>query len=769
MNNEQEKKTRNVNDKSSKKKNFILKNSSNNLFKNYCKALVNSQVLQSLNLKTGDFVRIENERNCKKHVLAIIESNPKLYHNDIIEISKCFRKTLNFLQGERVQIIKYHGQPSYAKNVKVLVKFESDIADSNLANYEQTINNTLQDIGVIFSTLEFTLDIKNQCSNFTTKVNVKVLDIFNENNLDDKIKTMKISEVDTEVINDNKFYLFLKNKSKIILTNHSNTVPFFALSNEIYSFNDIGGLTKQIDSLKFLIKMSLNYTQFFFNFKVPPSRGILLHGSPGTGKSMLLNCIMHFFDVHILNVKGSEIISKFLGDSEKKLISIFNEAIKFQPSIIIMDEIDFLTSVDKSNDNSGSDIKLVNTLISLMDQLNGFDKVVVIGSTNKIHLIDLSLRRSGRFDQEIEITVPNADERYQILHKQLSKVDKSLIKINNDELKSISIKTHGYVGSDLITLYRESVTIALKESIQLDESYSKICLDHKHMVEALSKVTPSAMKEIFLDTPKVYWSEIAGQLELKKKLTEVVQLPLLASKTFQNLGIRAPKGVLLYGPPGCSKTMTAKALATESGLNFIAVKGPEIFNKFVGESERTIREIFRKAKLASPSIIFFDEIDALSRDRDSSNSAVSNHVLMTLLNEMDGIEELKEVVIIAATNRPTEIDPALLRPGRLDRHIYVGPPDFEARLQILKRFFFMYKLDDDDFLNYLTEETDGCSGAEIVLLCQEAGLNAIFENLNTNNVQKKNFEAVLKDLSKAVNKEMLEYYKKFLEKHKKKN
>ena len=277
------------------------------------------------------------------------------------------------------------------------------------------------------------------------------------------------------------------------------------------------------------------------------------------------------------------------------------------------------------------------------------------------------------------------------------------------------------------------------------------------------EIRPSAMREIYLEMPKVYWSDIGGQEELKRKMKEMIQLPLEASETFAKLGVSAPKGVLLYGPPGCSKTLTAKALATESGVNFLAVKGPEIFNKYVGESEKAIREIFRKARAASPSIIFFDEIDALSPDRDSGGStSAANHVLTTLLNEIDGVEELNGVVIVAATNRPDEIDPALLRPGRLDRHIYVAPPDFEARLQILKNCTKKFNIKQTGVdLEDLAKRTEGCSGAEVVLLCQEAGLAAIMENLETTDVKAKHFESALGGISKGITPEMLDYYKEF--------
>lgn len=304
--------------------------------------------------------------------------------------------------------------------------------------------------------------------------------------------------------------------------------------------------------------------------------------------------------------------------------------------------------------------------------------------------------------------------------------------------------------------------IATLDLTNVNHIDSTIKIEKADLESALIDVRPSAMREIFLEMPKISWDDIGGQHELKQKLTEVVQLPLEAANTFSSLGISAPKGVLLYGPPGCSKTLTAKALASESGLNFLAVKGPEIFNKYVGESERTIREIFRKARAAAPSIIFFDEIDALASSREEALTLAAQHVLTSLLNEIDGVEELNGVVIVAATNRPSEIDPALLRPGRLDRHIYVAPPDKEARLHILHRKCQKFDIDNADSLfEDLAEATDGCSGAEVALLCQEAGLAAIMENKEARKVEERHFLHALKSISKGITPEMLEYYEDF--------
>lgn len=489
-----------------------------------------------------------------------------------------------------------------------------------------------------------------------------------------------------------------------------------------------------------------------------------MHGPPGTGKTMLLRCVANASNAHVLSIDGPSIVSKYLGETESKLREIFNEAKKYQPAIIFIDEIDSIAP-NRANDDSGEvESRVVATLLTLMDGTSSSGRIAVIAATNRPNAVDPALRRPGRFDQEIEIGIPDVDARFDILKKQFEKISTDKHTLSEGDIKSIASKTHGYVGADLTALCRESVmkTIqkALTENSTTDMTELKVGITD--VESAMLEIRPSAMREIFLEMPKVYWSDIGGQEDLKRKMKEMIQLPLEAADTFAALGIKAPKGILLYGPPGCSKTLTAKALATESGVNFLAVKGPEIFNKYVGESERAIREIFRKARAASPSIIFFDEIDALSPDRDGSSTSAANHVLTSLLNEIDGVEELNGVVIVAATNRPDEIDSALLRPGRLDRHVYVSPPDFNARLQILKKCTKNFDLDNtDELLNDLATRTDGCSGAEVVLLCQEAGLAAIMDDIHTKKVDANHFEVALQGISKCITPEMLDYYQEF--------
>lgn len=721
-------------------------------FKQTCTAIIHPNVLKELEISSGSMC-IVSKLGMAGAVVIAKAGEEDSHAANVVMVSDTLRAIGNIVLGDRLDIRKISNQPPYASSVTVGVKSEVTPA------VEKKIEQLLNDCGIVMPGMVFS-DFQLDDDEFRNLVIVEISD--------DELPDMSQCQIDDtdEAEDENPLYLsppvlFRKGSTKIKFTSSLEPNAKYDLPQAL-NYDVVGGLAKEIELLKSTIELPLHQPTLFKRFAVSPPRGILLHGPPGTGKTMLLRCVANNCNAHVLTINGPSIVSKYLGETEATLREIFDEAKRYQPSIIFIDEIDSVAPNRAHDDSGEAESRVVATLLTLMDGMGAAGRLVVVAATNRPNSVDPALRRPGRFDQEVEISIPDVDARLEILIKQFRKMNPDLHTLSDDEIKNVASKTHGYVGADLIALCRESVMKAIQRGLERDGVRSiKVSIDD--LENAMAEVRPSAMREIFLEMPKVYWSDIGGQEELKRKMVEMIQLPLEASETFVRLGVSAPKGVLLYGPPGCSKTLTAKALATESGLNFLAVKGPEIFNKYVGESERAIREIFRKARAAAPSIIFFDEIDALSPDRDGPSTSAAGHVLTSLLNEIDGVEELNGVVIVGATNRPDEIDPALLRPGRLDRHIYVAPPDYEARLQILRKCSGKFSLEQEpDYdLELLARRTDGCSGAEVVLLCQEAGLAAIMENLSTQRVEARHFEKALSGISRGITPEMLDYYRSF--------
>ncbi|KAF9196123.1 Spermatoproteinsis associated protein 5 [Haplosporangium sp. Z 11] len=578
-------------------------------------------------------------------------------------------------------------------------------------------------------------------------------------------------------------------------------------------YDQIGGLATQIKIVREMVEIPLHNPQLFTQFGLRPPKGVLLYGPPGTGKTLIARTVAAATGAFLTVINGPEIISKFYGETEAKLRAIFELAADNSPSIIFIDEIDALCP---KRDEAASEMekRVVATLLTLMDGVsekraasydtstianttdmppNSTPRIVVMGATNRPNALDEALRRPGRFDREIEIGIPDARARAEILTALLKKIPNTLTTSEVENLASIS---HGYVGADLAAVCREAglktihrvmskqstvPATDLQESFQslsiseppkagsvvpIEQEEEELLVSAVDMRLAMTNVKPSAMREIMIEVPKVLWSDIGGQGEIKQKLKESVEWPLQHPEAFIRMGIRPPKGILLYGPPGCSKTLMAKALATEAGLNFIAVKGPELFSKWVGESEKAVREVFRKARAASPSIVFFDEIDALTVKRggsDDGGSSVSDRVLSQLLNELDGIEPLVNVTVVAATNRPDIMDPALMRPGRIDRILYVSPPDLASRREILKLQIHSKKMacDADVDLEELAEKTEGCSGAEVVALCQEAALKAMEESLDIACVSKRHFNQALAGITRRITPEMIQFYDDF--------
>ncbi|AFH42351.1 CDC48 family AAA ATPase [Fervidicoccus fontis] len=558
----------------------------------------------------------------------------------------------------------------------------------------------------------------------------------------------------------------------VIITNETNLIvldkPVDTGKMPRVTYEDIGGLKPIVERIRELVELPLKYPEVFKRLGIEPPKGVLLYGAPGTGKTLLAKAVANETQAYFVAINGPEIMSKFYGESEQRLREIFEEAKKHTPAIIFIDEIDAIAP--KRDEVIGEvERRVVAQLLALMDGLETRGDVIVIAATNRPNAIDPALRRPGRFDREIEIPLPDRQGRLEILQIHT----RNMPLAEDVDLEKIASITHGYTGADLAALSREAAMHALRRylpKIDLnseripEEVLNSMVVTMQDFMEAYKEIIPSGLREIYIEVPNVKWSDIGGLEEAKQQLREAVEWPLKYPESFKKIGIRPPRGVLLFGPPGTGKTMLAKAVATESEANFIAVRGPEVLSKWVGESEKAIREIFRRARQYSPVIIFFDEIDSLVPIRGmSSDSYVTERVVSQLLTEMDGIESLENVIVIAATNRPDIIDPALLRPGRLEKLIYIPPPDKDDRLEILKIHTKKMPLASDVDLERIAEITEGYTGADIEALVREAGLRALRENLSATEIRMRHFEDALQVIKPSITKQMIEYYIKWFE------
>ena len=540
-------------------------------------------------------------------------------------------------------------------------------------------------------------------------------------------------------------------------------VAVLNVSGGVVTYDDVGGLTDEIQRIREMVELPLKHPELFHRLNIDPPKGVLFYGPSGTGKTLMAKAVSQESSANFITINGPEIMSKFYGASEGRLREIFREAEENAPSIIFIDEIDSIAP--KRMDTSGEvERRVVSQLLSLMDGLRGRGEIICIGATNRINSLDEALRRPGRFDREIEFGVPNVKGR-----KEIFQIHTRGMPLEEDvDLDDYSEITHGFVGADIMAICREAAMFSLRRilpKINLDEPIpgeiiQELKIEDGDFIKASNMVEPSAMREVMVEIPDASWEDIGGLDEIKQELQEAVDWPLKYPKLFEKAGIRPLNGILLFGPPGCGKTLLAKAIANESKSNFIAIKGPEIFSKWVGESERAVREIFRKARQAAPSIIYFDEIDAISAGRGSHEST---HTFASIVNqilvEMDGIENRKGVVTIASTNRPDIVDPAFLRPGRFDRLIYVKEPDFEARLKILDVHSKAMPLAEDVSLKEIAQNTVGYSGADLENVCREAGMQAIREKMDTlEKIEKKHFDFALSKIKSTLPKELTERY-----------
>ena len=531
------------------------------------------------------------------------------------------------------------------------------------------------------------------------------------------------------------------------------------------TYEDIGGLSEEIRKIREMVELPMKHPELFNRLGIEPPAGVLLHGPPGTGKTLLAKAVANETDAHFMLVNGPEIMNKFYGESEKKIRQIFEEASEKSPSIIFIDEIDAIAP--KREETRGEvERRVVAQLLTMMDGLNKRGKVVVIGATNRPNAIDEALRRPGRFDREITFGVPNKAGRLQVLKIHM----RNMPLAKDVNVESLAEITHGFVGADLAALAKEAAMnvlrrvipeVNMKDKLELSqELMNKLIITDSDFREALKLVRPSAMREVLVEKPNVKWADIGGLENMKQELKEVVEWPMKYSDSFRRMGIRAPQGVLLYGPPGTGKTLLAKAVANETDANFILVKGPELISMWVGESEKGIRKIFEKARQAAPTIIFFDEIDSIASRRglEQGGARTTERMVNQILTEMDGLEELNDVVVMAATNRPDILDSALLRPGRFDRMLFVTVPDKKSREEIFKVHTKGMPVSKDVKLSILAEKTKNYTGADIQAICREAAMLALRDDLNTKEISMSYFEKAMEKVRPSIREQDIKKY-----------
>ncbi|MBD3318968.1 CDC48 family AAA ATPase [Candidatus Woesearchaeota archaeon] len=559
-------------------------------------------------------------------------------------------------------------------------------------------------------------------------------------------------------------------KSSVIITEHTEVIlnpEAMPVKEDVapeVNYEDIGGLQEEIRKIREMVELPLKHPEIFERLGVEPPKGVLLHGPPGTGKTMLARAVANETNAHFILINGPEVMSKYYGQSEENIRKKFEEAEKNSPAIVFIDEIDAIAS--KREETRGEvERRVVAQLLALMDGLKARGKVVVIAATNVPNMLDPALRRPGRFDRELEIGVPNKEARRTILNIHT----RNMPLAKNVKLRDFANLTHGFVGADLASLAKEAAMVVVRRVLPdlksegdqevPKEVLEKLLITKDDFKEALKVVRPSALREVAVEIPNISWESVGGLDTVKQELKEAVEWPLKHPAAFSRLGVHPPKGILLYGPPGTGKTMLAKAVANQSEANFISVKGPELLSKWVGESEKAVREIFKKARQTAPTIIFFDEVDAIAprRGTGSADGNVTERVVNQLLTEIDGLEEMQDIVIIGATNRPDIVDTALLRPGRFDRIILTPSPDEKSRLEILKVHTKNMPLKDVD-LQSLAALTKGYVGADIESICREAAMLALREDIGAKIVTREHFEKALEMVAPSVNPEIEKSY-----------
>ena len=708
---------------------------------------IDQNILEQLDLTTGNIIEIRGKKKTTGIVVSSINDKGK----GIIRLDGLQRLNAGATIGEYVIIRLARVYPAREivltpTKANIDLKRQADAIKAKLIDKPVVIGDIVDVLGAVYQTTDPGNPMNEIMSMFMKsqkkRPTLGILRLIVENTS----PSDKIVKITRDTI--------IKVNKRVAVLN---------VSGGVVTYDDVGGLIDEIQRIREMVELPLKHPELFHRLNIDPPKGVLFYGPSGTGKTLMAKAVSQESNAHFITINGPEIMSKFYGASEGRLREIFREAEENSPSIIFIDEIDSIAP--KRVETSGEvERRVVSQLLSLLDGLRGRGEIICIGATNRINAIDEALRRPGRFDREIEFGVPNMKGR-----KEIFQIHTRGMPIEDDvDLNDYADITYGFVGADIMAVCREAAMFALRKilpQINLDEPIpsriiQELKINNEDFMQAINMIDPSAMREVMVEIPNVNWDDVGGLEDVKQELKEAVEWPLKYPKLFEKAGIRPLNGILIFGPPGCGKTLLAKAIATESKSNFISIKGPEIFSKWVGESEKAVREIFRKARQAAPSIIYFDEIDAISAGRgEYAGTQVYASIVNQILVEMDGIENRQGIVTIASTNRPDIVDPAFLRPGRFDRLIYVEAPDFESRIKVLEVHTKNMPLAEDISLKHIAQITEGYSGADLENVCREAGMQAIREKMeNLDKIENKHFEFALNKIKSTLPGEIIQRY-----------